>query len=180
MRFDTVVIGGGHAGQEAALTRVRSGKKVCLVSAGLTLHVLEPGAEGHPYGLLKNLADEGVTVLRGDVVTGGNWDGMLLREVFTANGMDLQADEFVLATGRFFSRGLVADMNGIRESIFGADVDCPEDRSLWFDSDFLAPQPFESFGVKTDQNKRISIGGNFALNVYAAGKILGGKYNAGK
>ena len=98
----------------------------------------------------------------------------------TANGITLEAAEFVLATGRFFSRGLIADMEGVREPLFGADVDFPADRSKWFDPDFFAPQPFEGFGVKTDKKGRILKGGKAVENVFAIGKILGGKHNAGK
>ena len=100
--------------------------------------------------------------------------------VKTANGITLEAAEFVLATGRFFSRGLVADMEGVREPVFGADVDFPEDRTKWFDPDFFAPQPFESFGVKTDKAGRILKGGKPVENVFAVGKILGGKHDAGR
>ena len=100
--------------------------------------------------------------------------------VKTANGITLEAAEFVLATGRFFSRGLVADMEGVREPLFGADVDFPADRSKWFDPDFFAPQPFESFGVKTDKAGKILKDGKPVENVYAVGKILGGKHDAGR
>lgn len=103
-----------------------------------------------------------------------------VESVKTANGITLEAAEFVLATGRFFSRGLVADMEGVREPLFGADVDFPADRSKWFNPDFFAPQPFESFGVKTDKAGRILKGGKPVENVYALGKILGGKHDAGR
>ena len=203
MRYDAVVIGGGRSGCAEALARVRRGEKVCLVTAGLTLHALEPNSDKKPYGELHSLTKEGVTVLRGDVAKGVVWgtkknfanssapsaeplqpQGPDARcralAVITANGLTLEAEEFVLATGRFFSKGLVADMDTVRESLFGADVDFPADRSEWFDPDFFAPQPFESFGVKTDAKGRILIGGKAVENVYAVGKILGGKDNAGK
>ena len=201
MRYDAVVIGGGRSGCAEALARVRRGEKVCLVTAGLTLHALEPYSDKKPYGELYSLTKEGVTVLRGDVASRVLWGskGQQLfatlpqphgpdakdcarraLAVITANGLTLEAEEFVLATGRFFSKGLVADMDTVRESLFGADVDFPADRSEWFDPDFFAPQPFESFGVKTDAKGRILIGGKAVENVYAVGKILGGKDNAGK
>lgn len=222
MRYDAVVIGGGRSGCAEALARVRRGEKVCLVTAGLTLHALELNSQKQPYGELYSLTKEGVTVLRGDVASRVLWGtkGQQLfatlpqphgpdaknfanssapsaqlpqphgpdakdcarraLAVITANGLTLEAEEFVLATGRFFSKGLVADMDTVRESLFGADVDFPADRSEWFDPDFFAPQPFESFGVKTDAKGRILIGGKAVENVYAVGKILGGKDNAGK
>ena len=222
MRYDAVVIGGGRSGCAEALRRAAEGQKVCVVSAGLTLHSLEPELKDKPYALLHELTKAGVAVLRGDTAEEALWmagDGvaserhatlgnvrggdpsemggmssgaanrvggnslpgqLAVSAVLTANGITLEAAEFVLATGRFFSRGLIADMEGVREPLFGADVDFPADRSKWFDPDFFAPQPFEGFGVKTDKKSRILKGGKAVENVFAIGKILGGKHNAGK
>ena len=184
MRYDAVVIGGGRSGCAEALRRVAEGQKVCLVSSGLTLHSLESSMKGKPYSSLHELTGAGIAVLRGDTVTGVCWEasasGRRVRAVHTANGITLEASEFVLATGRFFSMGLRADMQGISEPVFGADVDFQADRSEWFDPDFFAPQPFESFGVKTDKKGRILKGGKAVENVFAIGKILGGKHNAGR
>ena len=219
MRYDAVVIGGGRSGCAEALRRAAEGQKVCVVSAGLTLHSLEPELKDKPYALLHELTKAGVAVLRGDIAASVVWaageataserhatlgnvrggdpsemGGMssgaanrvggcaspAVAAIRTANGVTLEASEFVLATGRFFSRGLIADMEGVREPLFGADVDFPADRSKWFDPDFFAPQPFEGFGVKTDKKGRILKGGKAVENVFAIGKILGGKHNAGK
>ena len=180
MRYDAVVIGGGHSGCAEALRRASDGQKVCLVTAGLTLRALEPDNKEKPYAELYALTRAGVSVLRGDIAVNPVWEGQRLKQISTANGITLQAEEFVLATGRFFSRGLMADMDGIREPLFGADVNYEKDRSRWFDADFFAPQPFESFGVKTDKKGHILIEGKPAENVFAVGKILGGKGNAGK
>ena len=181
MRYDAVVIGGGRSGCAEALRRASDGQKVCLVAAGLTLHSLEPELKGKPYAELHALTKAGVAVLRGDIACQAIWgDSTAISAIRTANGITLEAAEFVLATGRFFSRGLVADMEGVREPLFGADVDFPADRSKWFDPDFFAPQPFESFGVKTDKAGRILKDGKPVENVYAVGKILGGKHDAGR
>ena len=183
MRYDAVVIGGGRSGCAEALRRASDGQKVCLVAAGLTLHSLEPELTGKPYAELHALTKAGIAVLRGDTVEEVLWGATAsdhVESVKTANGITLEAAEFVLATGRFFSRGLVADMEGVREPLFGADVDFPADRSKWFNPDFFAPQPFESFGVKTDKAGRILKGGKPVENVYAVGIILGGKHDAGR
>ena len=183
MRYDAVVIGGGRSGCAEALRRASDGQKVCLVAAGLTLHSLEPELKGKPYAELHALTKAGIAVLRGDTVEEVLWGATAsdhVESVKTANGITLEAAEFVLATGRFFSRGLVADMEGVREPLFGADVDFPADRSKWFNPDFFASQPFESFGVKTDKAGRILKGGKPVENVYAVGKILGGKHDAGR
>lgn len=180
MRYDAVVIGGGRSGCAEALRRAAEGQKVCVVSAGLTLHSLEPELKDKPYALLHELTKAGIAVFRGDTAESVVWAAGEATAIHTSNGITLEAGEFVLATGRFFSRGLIADMQGVREPLFGADVDFPADRSKWFDQDFFAPQPFEGFGVKTDKKGRILKGGKAVENVFAIGKILGGKHNAGK
>ena len=52
----------------------------------------------------------GGTYFLGDNVTRGYMEGPALKEIETANlsGMSLQADNFILATGSFFSQGLVS------------------------------------------------------------------------
>lgn len=45
----------------------------------------------------------------------------------------------VLATGRFFGKGLVAERTGIREPLFNLPVHQPADRDLWHHKDFLHP-----------------------------------------
>lgn len=175
MKFDAVIIGGGSSGCSAASRLASEGKRVCLVTEGLTLDSLEMEK---PYQRLAALTAQGVAVLRGDSVAATCMERGRAAAVRTRNGVVLEADSFYLATGRFFSRGLVADMDGIYEPLFGADVDFPADRSLWFNPDFFAPQPFESFGVKTSEDGRIYVGGKLVENVFAIGKILG--INAGK
>lgn len=180
MKYDAVIIGGGNSGCAAARKALAEGKKVCVVAAGLPVEVTEKERSKAPYENLYALTRLGADVLRGDSVTGGRWDGDTLLEVYTSNGLSLQADEFTLATGHFFSNGLISSMNGIREAVFGADVDFPSDREKWFDPDFFAPQPFEMVGVKTTEDGRIYIKGKAAANVKAVGKILGKRAYAGK
>ena len=126
MRYDAVIIGGGRSGCAEAQSRVAEGQKVCVVSAGLTLHSLEPELKDKPYALLHELVKAGVAVLRGDIAESVEWSAggsasPAVSAIRTANGVTLEAAEFVLATGRFFSRGLVADMEGVREPLFGAE-----------------------------------------------------------
>ena len=166
MRFDVVIIGGGLAGMTAATALQKAGKRCALVSEGLSLHDV-------PRGEFLAL---GGTLLAGDSVTGGEWEGNTLKCVFTRNleNTRLEADNFILATGKFFSRGLVSTMECIYEPVFGCDVHYEKDRDKWVDSDFFEPQPFESFGVMTDEDGHVSMGGVPAANLFAAGEILAG------
>ena len=96
--------------------------------------------------------------------------------VFTADHGDIafEADSYVLATGSYFSQGLVAGMDGVREPLFGLDVACAADRGAWYDRDLFAAQPFELFGVKCDERLRGLRDGRAVENLYAIGAGLAG------
>ena len=81
----------------------------------------------------------------------------------------------MLATGRFFTKGLVSTMDSIRESVFGTDVLFDEDPSRWCVEDFFAIQPFETFGVKVDEDQHPLKNGKSIVNLLAAGGILAGR-----
>lgn len=66
-------------------------------------------------------------------------------------------------------------MEEIYEPVFGCDVLYEKDRSAWTVDDFYARQPFENFGVKTDEALRVSVNGQTVSNLYAAGEILAGE-----
>ena len=167
MKYDVIIIGGGLAGLTAGVELCRAGKTCCVVSEGLSLHEDAPKA-----GFLA----AGGVLLSGDSVVDGIWDGMTLKSVRTRNLEDtpLEAVHFILATGKFFSRGLVATMDSVRESVFGADVEFDPCRDRWYDQDFFAPQPFERFGVRTFEG-RVLFGGVPSDNLYAAGEVLCGE-----
>ena len=167
MKFDVIIIGGGLAGMTAGVGLLRAGRSVAAVSEGLSMHET-PAAEFIALG---------GTFLPGDSVLRGEWDGDRLLRVFTRNLEDtpLAADAFILSTGKFFSRGLVATMDSVAEPVFGCDVFWEKDRDKWCDPDFFAPQPFERFGVLTSPDGRVFRGGREAENLYAAGEILAGE-----
>lgn len=170
MKFDAVVIGGGKAGCEAASHLLDAGLKVCLVSAGLTMD-----AEGtDPWADNRAVARRGAVVLRGDTAVSADIQADAVLSVRTECLEDepLEARLFILASGKYFSRGLLSDMERIYEPVFGADVDYIPGRENWYARDFSAPQPFLAFGVKTDAQGRVLLGGKSMKNLYATGDIL--------
>lgn len=86
----------------------------------------------------------------------------------------LHADNFVLASGSFFSKGLCAAPDGISEPVFGIDLNCSVRRADWFDRNFWKKQNYISFGAITDSHLNASTGGRRIENLYVIGSNLGG------
>ena len=126
--------------------------------------------------LKKHFQKVGGTYMLGDSVTGGGFEGGKLRYITTQNhtGVQFKADNFIIATGSFFSKGLVADINGVREPVFGLDVKSAEDRSEWYKRNMFESQPYMNFGLSTDEGFRPTMNGVPVENLYAAGSVLGG------
>ena len=134
--------------------------------------------------------DQGGTLLNGDQVIQGEFSYVdkedpehshyRLNRIFTKNHGDfpLQAKQFVLATGSFFSQGLKASADSMEEPIFGLDMDQTASRTDWYNSAFFSPQshPFLSMGVKTTAQLQAIKSGHVIDNFYCAGAILSG-YN---
>lgn len=118
----------------------------------------------------------GGTYMLGDTVTHGEFEGDRLKYVFTTNHSPepLSADNYILASGSFFSHGLVATPSAIVEPTFGFDVDAPADRALWFKKDIDSAQPYMEFGIATDADWHPRRDGVTIGNVQCAGSILGG------
>ena len=127
--------------------------------------------------LRKRFAALGGTFLTGDQVIEGNFQGNKLNSVKTAKleGERLEADNFILATGSFMSRGLVADYNHVYEPALGVDVDSNSlDRTTWAQLNVTSAQPYMEMGVTTDTKLHCLLGGKPVSNLYAAGSILSG------
>ena len=117
----------------------------------------------------------------GDSVTGGLFEDGRLKSITTENHGDVrfEADNFILASGSFFSKGLVSDIDGVREPVFGLDVDSIDERPQWYRRNMFEAQPYMSFGISTDNDFRAKKDGLPVKNLYGAGAVLSG-FNAMK
>jgi len=118
----------------------------------------------------------GGVFMPGDTVLRAAFDGQRITGLYTRNHADipLRAPQVVLASGSFFSNGLAADFDGVREPVFGLDVFSKTERADWCDPDLFAAQPYLQFGVRTDTRLRALTQGEAIANLYAIGAVVGG------
>lgn len=134
--------------------------------AGMRMHTLLR----HYFKML------GGNYLTGDNAIGGSFEGDKLLNVTTAklDSMPLRANNFVLATGSFVSRGLAANYERVFEPIFDLDVDADADREHWTRFGVMEPQAYFRYGVATDSSLRCLKQGKPITNLHAIGSILSG------
>lgn len=166
MRYDAVVIGAGIAGATAAKALLDKGLRCALI------------AEGHSADDpdLKPLTAAGLSMYLGDRVLSGDIEDGRVAAIHTLKMEDepIIADNYIFAPGKYFSRGIVADMDKVYEPVFNLDVEYETDRTLWFDSDFAQEQKFMRFGVRNYGQGRVAREGVVLGNVFAAGEVLAG------
>ena len=113
----------------------------------------------------------GDTVIESAADENGN-----IRSISTVNFNDIrmEAEDFVLATGSFFSKGLIATPDKVYEPVFGIDLTYSEGRENWFNTQFWEKQNYISFGAKADADLNASIDGKKIGNLYVIGSVTGG------
>ncbi len=144
----------------------------------LLIPVIPPSVPGIRSQILlrQRFQELGGTYLLGDNVEEGTFENNRLLDIKTKNHGDikLKAEQFILTSGSFYSKGIVAAPNKIYDPIFGLDIDGDTDRAQWFDEKIFNDQPYMYYGVKTDKHFRALMSGEPIGNLYVAGSVLGG------
>lgn len=118
----------------------------------------------------------GGTYFLGDSVSGGDFEHGRLTGIRSVNHSDklFRADNFILASGNLFSRGLMTTSGGVFEPVFDLDTDCEQDRTAWASRDFFDAQPYMKFGVACDRKFRAYRNGETVENLWVCGAALPG------
>ena len=142
------------------------------------LQTLPPSVPGiHTQQKLRSVFQQnGGVFMLGDNVLRADIKGNRISQIYSFNHGDIPfvGQNFILATGSYFSQGLIASTEKIYEPIFDLDVTFAPNRTQWYNSDVFDAQPYQSFGIKTDSTSRCTREGKIFENLYAAGAILEG------
>ena len=126
----------------------------------------------------------GGLMINGDSALNAHFEGDRVHCIKTRllEDEEIIADNFVLAAGSFFSKGLVPEFDKIYEPVFESDIIGVEgfndkDRFSWTNHRFANPQPYQSAGVAINEHCQVQKCGQFLANLYATGNVIGG-FNA--
>ncbi|MBQ6081665.1 MAG: anaerobic glycerol-3-phosphate dehydrogenase subunit B [Bacteroidales bacterium] len=157
----------------SVLSRIRQGIPAQVVFTG----TLPPSVPGIRTQMLLKRRYEllGGTYLMGDQATGAHIHDGSIHSIVTHNlgNHFMEAENFILASGSFFSKGLRSNPFEISEPVFGLDVEQADDRSDWYNPEFMREQPYMKYGVTTDASLHAIKGGEPIKNLFAIGSILG-------
>lgn len=129
--------------------------------------------------LRRSFEEAGGIYMLGDTIVKADFKDDAVQAVYSVNHNDIAfvAKNYILASGSYFSNGLVAQPDGIIEPVFHSDVDYTSNRDNWYDKAFFHKQNYMTFGVATDEKLRVKIDGRVQQNLFAIGSVLGG-FNA--
>ena len=107
-------------------------------------------------------------MMNGDSALKAHFHGNKVRAIQTRlhEEEEITAEHFVLASGSFFSKGLVSEFDKIYEPVFHSDIIGVEgfndtDRFTWTDHRFSNPQPYQSAGVAINAQCQVQKSGQF-------------------
>jgi glycerol-3-phosphate dehydrogenase subunit B len=119
--------------------------------------------------------------ISGDRAESGVTTGNMLEKIVTRGSgpSGITSKFYVLATGSFFSGGIVSEFNNIYEPLLGLKVKCDTPGNKWYSTSFFDKKshPFLGYGVQTDKKLNpINSEGKTIRNLFCAGSVLAG-YN---
>ena len=116
----------------------------------------------------------GGVYMLGDNIRTADIEENKVTRVYSYNHGDIPftAKNVVLATGSYFSQGLVAAQDYVYEPIFNLDVSYVSERQEWCTPNMFEAQGYQMFGVKTNKSFQGSYKGKTIENLYVAGAIL--------
>ena len=126
--------------------------------------------------LQQRFIQSGGTWMPGDEVIRADVESERVTQLWTRKHEDiaLRPRHVVLASGSFFSNGLIAERDRVRETIFDLDVLQSPGRESWYRDNVFDTQPWQQFGVITDETLRAKRQGTTLDNLYVVGSVLGG------
>lgn len=125
--------------------------------------------------LQQRFMQSGGSWMPGDEVINAEFTSGLVTQLWTRKHEDipLRARHVVLASGSFFSNGLIAGRDRVREAVFDLDVLQNDNRSEWYSDDVFDSQPWQRFGVLTNAELNGLRQGEAIRNLYVIGSVLG-------
>ncbi|MFC0309873.1 glycerol-3-phosphate dehydrogenase subunit GlpB [Gallibacterium trehalosifermentans] len=128
------------------------------------------------YKLRREFQRLGGVLMNGDTVLRSEFAGDKVSEIYTVQHeeMPLTANNYILATGSFFSNGLVARFEKIIEPIFDVELLADSDRLQWTTHRFADAQPYQYYGVKINAHCQVMKAGKIVPNLFAVGAVVGG------
>lgn len=104
--------------------------------------------------LVKQFQRLGGEYMLGDSINKAEIENNKITKLYSFNHGDIPfiAKDIILATGSYFSQGLISTRERIYEPIFGLDINYDTNRSNWYDKNVYNEQPYMTFGIKTNKD----------------------------
>lgn len=118
----------------------------------------------------------GGVYMLGDNMLKADIENNTVKRVYSYNHGDIpfSGENFVLATGSYFSQGLIATLERIYEPVFNLDVNYSSNRTEWYTDKIFDSHNYQHYGVQTDDLFRGLYDGKPIDNLYVSGAILDG------
>ncbi|MBE2896830.1 glycerol-3-phosphate dehydrogenase subunit GlpB [Pasteurellaceae bacterium HPA106] len=150
-------------------------------ACGLNLHEL-PTLPPSLLGIRQNRTLQahferlGGILMKGDKVLRAEFEQSAVSGLKTqlSDGLLIKSTRYVLASGSFFSNGLIAHFDQIIEPVFGLDLEKSDQRTDWTHHRFSAPQPYQQYGVKINAHCQAFKQSAVCNNIYAIGAVVAG------